>query len=179
MTEIKTIVNIQIVDISRIKPNSYNPKDKVTDNPENRKQLDNLKKAIVDLGMVKPVDVREVGNDFEIIDGEHRYLALLELGVKQVPINNFGIISDDEARVRTISEDVIKIPINEIKMAEVLQQIKDAEILRKLPYTAEEIAEKIKMLTFDWDQYQQNDLPTNEKAKQDATCPECGFEFKI
>ena len=93
------------VQIDKVEPNDYNPKEK--DTPEYR----NVVKSIQLNGLKQPIFVREVdGNDnFVIVDGEQRWTAANELGYKEIYIYNLGKISEEEAN----------------KIAEVRKTIKD------------------------------------------------------
>ena len=65
--------------IDVLDPNPWNP-NRMT--PEMRKTLRlNLQRE----GFVNPLTVREVGNRFQIINGEHRWRIAQELGYQTVP----------------------------------------------------------------------------------------------
>ena len=90
--------NIEKVSIDSVYPNSYNPK--VKDSKEYSDVVESLKQN----GLMSFIFVREVeGEDgYEIVDGEHRYLAAKELGYKEIYIYNLGKISEEEARALTL-----------------------------------------------------------------------------
>lgn len=55
--------------------------------PPSQAQVDAMAESIKDLGMiVKPLEVRRVGDSYEIIDGEVRWLAAKQLSIDIVPI---------------------------------------------------------------------------------------------
>lgn len=57
-------------------------------------QVDAMAASIKDLGMiVKPLEVRRVGDSYEIIDGEVRWLAAKQLSIDIVPIQ---VIQQDD-----------------------------------------------------------------------------------
>jgi len=74
--------------IDKIRPNAWNF------NTQDQKTFNSLKAALGRFGWVYPIIVREVEGGYEIIDGEHRWRALKELGVKQVPVKNLGHMDD-------------------------------------------------------------------------------------
>ena len=85
-------MEIKKVPINRIKLADWNPKY----NSEYLKEK--LKQSILYENSPGVLAVRELDNgDYEVIDGNHRLIALLELGYKEVWIENLGKISDEKA----------------------------------------------------------------------------------
>ncbi len=60
--------------------------------------MDKLKESVTQLGMFKPVVVREKGEMYEILGGEHRWRAAVELGLPTIAIANLGVIDDIKAK---------------------------------------------------------------------------------
>lgn len=55
--------------------------------PPSQAQVDAMVESIRDLGMIaKPIDVHRVGDGYEIVDGEVRWLAAMQLNIDIVPI---------------------------------------------------------------------------------------------
>lgn len=50
-----------------------------------RKQMDSLKRSIKRDGFVAPILVRPSGKRFEIVSGNHRFMAAVELGYTKIP----------------------------------------------------------------------------------------------
>lgn len=146
---------LKIVDIDKVRPNTWNPKDKDT------KEYQIVKQSLEKKGLRLPVVVRE-NNGFEIIDGEQRFTAWKELGNKTILIYNEGNISDKEARELTIWYEQ-KVPFNEIDLAKLVTEMnleyKDLE----LPYTKLELDEMKELTDFDWDKYEDNYEEEQEK----------------
>jgi len=72
-----------------IKPNRWNF------NVQSDRLFNALKNALKKFGKIYPVIVRETGSGkYEIIDGEHRWKALLQLKVKFTPVKNLGRVPD-------------------------------------------------------------------------------------
>lgn len=80
------------LDPRRLRPNPWNS-NRVT--PEN---MEKLKRSIEDLGFASAVVVRETEEGFEILGGQHRTEAAIELGLKKIPVVNVGVIEDKKAR---------------------------------------------------------------------------------
>ncbi len=78
-THSKSTLRIEWIRIARIKPNGYNP-NRMTDN-----QFLALKRAIRKEGFCGVVLVRRARSGFIVVDGEHRWRAARDLGLKEVP----------------------------------------------------------------------------------------------
>ena len=99
-------MEIKKVPINRIKLADWNPKY----NSEYLKEK--LKQSILYENSPGVLAVRELDNgDYEVIDGNHRLIALLELGYKEVWIENLGKISDEKALMVFWQRNEIWFPI--------------------------------------------------------------------
>ncbi|OGH05850.1 MAG: hypothetical protein A2W22_06875 [Candidatus Levybacteria bacterium RBG_16_35_11] len=76
--------SLEDIDISKIERNPENPRGKyVRDKDVN---FDYLKRSIKTFGLLVPLVVQKLKNDkYRLIDGERRYNALRELGIKKAP----------------------------------------------------------------------------------------------
>lgn len=141
------IAKLKEVNISLIRPNSWNPKNKDT------MEFDKVVRSIELKGQRLPIIVREVeGTDpqeYEIIDGEQKYRACLKLGIQKVLIYNEGIISDEEAKELTIMFQQ-QVPMIEVELAKLVVELAKRPDFQ-LPYTPSEIETYKGMLDFDWD----------------------------
>jgi len=86
-------IQIEHIDPSKLVANSWNPN--VVD-PVNQ---DKIRASIEKDGFFKPVLVREnsVGN-LEIIGGEHRVKAAIDMKLADVPVVNLGTVDDGQAK---------------------------------------------------------------------------------
>lgn len=80
------------VRIDQLRPNPWNT------NSMSPPEFDKLVRSIETVGSFKPVVVRELGGEYEIIGGEHRWKAGMVLGWDQIDVANLGEISDAEAK---------------------------------------------------------------------------------
>jgi len=91
---------------------------------------------------------------FEIVDGNHRKDAFLELGIERVLCYNLGPSTRAEAK-RISAETDPKFDRDPIEFAEVLADIEGEfgrdDILDTLPFSDEELDNYDDMLDFDWD----------------------------
>lgn len=134
---------LKVVKLDEVRPNEWNPKEK--DSPIVSKIEQNIKR----IGFNEPIRVRE-NEGYEIIDGEQRWTAARNLGLKEVLIYNEGVMSDKEARASTQWWQV-QVPFDDIKLAYEVAQLSEEDV--ELPYTAEEIEDFKAMANFDFDQY--------------------------
>lgn len=79
-------------------------------------QIEQLKRSIEKHGSCGVFAVRELGDQFEVMDGNHRLRAVREMGWKKVPCENFGKIKKSFAIViarsrnyNWFSDDVFKL----------------------------------------------------------------------
>lgn len=146
--------NIQDTSLADIVINEYNPKAEITDERV-KVEYERLKRSLVTHGYMLPLVVRINEKGFkELVDGEHRLIALKELGVERAQVMNLGEMSRDEAIERTLSIERIKIPLDEVMTAELLKELvekSDIEsVAERVPYDVTEIEAQIKMLAHDW-----------------------------
>jgi ParB/RepB/Spo0J family partition protein len=98
----KFTFQLKEIEVARIEPNPNNPRgDNVRDNDD---QFDYLLKSIDQFGLIVPLIVQRIPGDSEryrLLDGERRYLALKELGIKVAPAN---VITDqiDENEAKNV-----------------------------------------------------------------------------
>jgi len=161
-------INTKKVKVTELKPNAWNPKVKPENDFDVEQQYEAVVKSIKTYGLVDPILVRSIKKEgkldyYEIINGYHRFLACKELKFKEVIINNLGEISDLEAKKLTIVTEEIRIPVDQVKLSNLLKDMLDSEELTKLaeglPYSKELIESKIELLDFDWEKVNAEGTP--------------------
>lgn len=162
--------NNLIIDIDKIQPNDYNPKPDFNESEELKLEFDKLKRSLEHHGQIDPLLVREIGKDkYELVNGYHRWLAMKELGWKKAEIKNLGKISRIDAIKKALSTEEIRIPLDIIEVAELVKNIRESEEgLEGLPYTAEEIQEKIDLLEFDWESFKREVIEVVEDEQKEV-----------
>src|SRR6476661_478024 len=68
------------IDTASIRPNPYQPRERFDE-----EQLNELTESIREVGILQPVLVRPVGDEFELIAGERRWRAARRLGIGRMP----------------------------------------------------------------------------------------------
>lgn len=124
-----TKAEIQRVPIDRVRPNAYNPNE-MDDRVFNELAADVLQDGDVD----QPIVVRRVGDDYEIIDGEHRWRAAKVSGQQDILIVEKQV-TDDQAKVMTVRRNVLRGSHNRVKFTELVKSLsshgKTVEEVRK------------------------------------------------
>lgn len=135
------------VAIDHIKPNAWNP------NKQNEEIFQKAKESIEKFGFIDPVLVRQVGDTFEIIDGEHRWRAATALGYTEIVVENMGIVSDGEAKALTILMNNIRGEDDPIKRGELFLDLKEnyPDLLELMPFSEQLILDEIKLIDFEMD----------------------------
>lgn len=121
-----------VVDINEVCFNSWNPK--VKRSPQYEKVKDSVRMN----GLSMPIIVREIDDKdfkYEVLDGEQRLTACLDLGFEKVWIVNMGQVSDTDAKAKTIWMEMA-VPFDQEKLGHLLVELVDKV---ELPYTDEEI----------------------------------------
>ena len=74
------------IDLSRVRPNRLNPRLNM-----NIERLNELADSIKQVGLLEPLIVRPLSNEYEVVIGERRYRASQQAGLRKVPaiIRNF------------------------------------------------------------------------------------------
>lgn len=88
-----TEFSIEYVDVDSIFPNSYNP------NRQTERDFELLKKSITEDGFTQPIIVQSKTR--QIVDGEHRWRAMHQLGFKQIPVV-FVDMTYEQMRIATL-----------------------------------------------------------------------------
>ena len=120
----------RLVPIDQIDPNPHQPRQVMGD-------LSELMASIAEKGVIEPLVVRQRGERFQIIAGERRYQAAVQVGLRDLPV---------------VIRDVDDIEIIELALIENLQRkdltpFEEAEALhslvRRTGYTHESLASKL------------------------------------
>ena len=133
--------NIKIVEIDKVKPNSWNPK--LENTPEYQKIVESIEVN----GFKQPIIVREIDDGYEICDGVQRWTAAKQLGFDKIYIYNLGNIPEEKAKSITIWMEQ-QVPFNEIELAPIVAELSDLKI--QMPYSDDEVEDFVNMLNFDF-----------------------------
>jgi ParB family chromosome partitioning protein len=117
------------------------PIDQIDANPNQPRQvmgdLSELMASIAEKGIIEPLIVRQRGRRFQIIAGERRYQAAVQVGLREIPI----VIRDSD------DNEVIEIALVENIQRKDLTAFEEAEALNSLAtrcsYTHEDMARRL------------------------------------
>lgn len=122
------------IDIASIEANPFQPRvfsDEVA--------FQELKDSIREKGIIQPIVVRQVQNGrHQIVAGERRFRAAIELGLKRVPVFIKEVKSDEDMLEMALIENVQREHLNPIDLANGYQRLID-----ECGLTQEEVARKI------------------------------------
>lgn len=156
----------KLVPINEVFPNQFNP------NVQTKEMIEKGKKSVEELGFLMPILVREKpirdseGNElnnfiYEILDGEHRWRYCKELNYTEIPVESLGKVSDDLARFLTVHINNLRGKDDILKRAELLKSF-DENQLALLPFDRNQIDEEMKLLNFDFSQYEKVNIEDQE-----------------
>ena len=125
--------SIKFIDINNLQRGQYQPRNEI-----DLESVSGLAESIASQGIIEPIIVRRIGNDiYEIVAGERRWKAAQKVGLKEIPCI-IKEISDDDAMVIALLENIQREDLNVIEEAQALQLL-----INKLSITHEELAKKI------------------------------------
>lgn len=154
MASIKSKID---VNPALIDPNPWNP------NKQTPRVQEATRESIGRFGFIDPVTVRahpDIEGRWQIIDGEHRWRAAVDLGLKKIAATVLDV-SDSEAKKLTIVLNETRGEADTMDLAMLLAEIKvdDPNLLEALPYTQEQLDNLVGLADLDdW-----NDLGDGSK----------------
>jgi ParB family chromosome partitioning protein len=120
----------RLIPIDRIEPNPNQPRQVMGD-------LSELMASIAEKGIIEPLIVRQRGDRFQIIAGERRYQASVQVGLRELPV----VIRDVD------DNEIIEVALVENIQRKDLTAFEEAEALHSLSsrsaYTHEALARKL------------------------------------
>jgi hypothetical protein len=143
----------QRVPVGELQPNNWNPNR--MDEFMYQKELASIRS----FGFVDPITVRLMPDGrFEILDGEHRWRAAQELGMKMIPVWNLGDVPDAVAKQLTIVLNETRGHADESKLSALLTDLMESESAVDLMETLPFDPERFRALTgadFDWQEFEE------------------------
>lgn len=109
-----------------------------------------LRRSLETLGQLTPLVVREIGKDYEVIDGRRRLQLLRDLNVGKVMVASVGTCSDEEAITMALTLE-LRGEIDYVALARQITQLSDVSKLSAItPWSTERIEYFRILLSFDW-----------------------------
>ena len=120
----------RLVKIDEIDPNPNQPRQVMGD-------LSELMASIVEKGIIEPIIVRQRGGRFQIVAGERRYQAAVQVGLRDVPIV-IREVDDDEIIEIALIENIQRKDLTPFEESEALHSLAE-----RCGYTHEDMARRL------------------------------------
>ena len=120
----------RLVTIDELDPNPNQPRQVMGD-------LSELMASIAEKGIIEPIVVRQRGGRFQIVAGERRYQAAVQVGLREIPIV-IREVDDNEIIEIALIENIQRKDLTPFEEAEALQSLAD-----RCRYTHEDMARKL------------------------------------
>jgi ParB family transcriptional regulator, chromosome partitioning protein len=118
----------------KISPNPYQPR--LEFDPQ---ALDELKKSILQNGLIQPITVRRAQTDrYELISGERRLRACKDIGYKDIPAYIIKVDSAEAMLALSLIENIQREKLNAIEVAKAYKRLMD-----ECNLSQEQIAERV------------------------------------
>ena len=124
------------IDINQLEPNPWNV------NKTTPRQQEAIAESLSEYGQVIAILCRKVGDKYQIIDGEHRYLELVNSGSKKVIINCIEDIPEPHAKKLSIVLNETRGYADRVDLGRLLDDIKidlQDDLIIGLPYDPQEL----------------------------------------
>lgn len=125
--------NLTEIDLALVRPNPYQPR--LNFDPS---RLEDLKQSIREKGLIQPITVRRINGKFELIAGERRLRAAIDVGLKKIPAYIMKVETKEEMLELALVENVQREHLNPIEQAGAFQRLID-----ECNLTQDEVAQKI------------------------------------
>ena len=137
---------ILYLEVEKIAPNPNQPRKTFSD-----EGIIKLANSIRQYGIIQPLCVRKIGDEFELISGERRLRAAKELGLARVPCV-MTVVSEEKSSEMAIIENLMREDLTIFEEAEAIQSLIDIhnqtqeKIAEKLSVSQSYIANKLRLL---------------------------------
>ena len=122
------------IPIEKVRPNPYQPREEFE--PE---ALEELKRSILENGLIQPITVRRAENGFyELISGERRLRACKDIGYREIPAYIIKVDSAEGMLALALIENIQREELNAIEVAQAYSRL-----MNECNLTQEEIAKKV------------------------------------
>jgi ParB family chromosome partitioning protein len=120
--------------VEQISPNPFQPRTNF-----DAEALEELKKSILENGLIQPVTVRRTElNKYELISGERRLRACKEIGIKEIPAYIIKVDTKEAMLALSLIENIQREKLNPIEIANAYKRLMD-----ECNLSQEEIAVKV------------------------------------
>ena len=124
---------IASVELERIRPNPFQPR---TD--FDSESLEELSKSILEKGLIQPITVRRLGEDYQLVSGERRMRAAQRAGLPSIPAFIIDVQSNSEMLELALVENIQREELNPIEIAHAYRRLID-----ECRLTQDEVGQKV------------------------------------
>lgn len=122
------------IPVRNILPNPFQPR--INFDPE---AMEELKKSILTNGLIQPITVRNyLDGKYQLISGERRLKACIEIGYKLIPAYIIEVVSDELMLAMALIENIQRERLNPIEIGMAYKRLMD-----ECNLTQEQIAERV------------------------------------
>lgn len=122
------------IPVDKIAPNPYQPRIEFDSTA-----LEELKKSILENGLIQPITVRRANNNsYELVSGERRLRSCKEIGIREVPAYIIKVDTKEAMLELALIENIQREKLNAIEIANAYKRLMD-----ECSLTQEEIADKV------------------------------------
>jgi ParB family chromosome partitioning protein len=89
-------------------------------------RIDELAKSIEEQGLLQPILVRKIGNEYELIAGQRRLAAITKLGNAKVPAMIIETADDKVCLMLSLLENVQRVDLDDRDRAAAIERLVDA-----------------------------------------------------
>ena len=126
--------SVSKIPVHKIRANKFQPRKEF-----HRESLEELKNSIRENGLVQPITVRRVENGlFELVSGERRLRAVIELGYNEIPAYVLQVDSDTKMLELALTENLQREDLNPIEIATGYHQL-----IEECNLTQEQVADRV------------------------------------
>ena len=130
----KSIDILAKIPVKSIFPNPYQPRMEF-----DKETMDDLKKSILENGLIQPITVRRNGDGgYELISGERRLRACKDIGYKEIPAYIIQVDTKEAMLALSLIENLQRDELNPIEVAMAYKRLMD-----ECNLTQEDIANKV------------------------------------
>lgn len=131
--ETDTKENLPFIEINKIRANPYQPRKNF-----DKQALEDLKKSIIEHGVIQPVTLRRLVDGYELIAGERRLRASREAGLDRIPAYIINIEDGTASLEMALIENVQRENLNPIEIAHGYHRL-----IEECKLTQEQLATKV------------------------------------
>lgn len=122
------------IPVENVFPNPYQPRTEF--DPET---LDELKRSILENGLIQPITVRRAQNgNYELISGERRLRSFKDIGYKEIPAYIIKVDTQEAMLALSLIENIQREKLNAIEVARAYKRL-----MEECNLSQEEIADKV------------------------------------